>query len=411
MKKKIVGTLASLVVMLSAASIVPAKSAPVCIENSKVGQQLNLPIYEWVDNSKTRRGTIVAVPGLTLYAYSWNDMGKFLAARGYDVFSLDARGFGRWRTESARYGGTSKIEVGQSQQDLLDLVTNLRQLHPKQKLYCLGESVGSNMSMTLISEHPELADGVILGSPCYKTRMHAKPLHWAEDFAKTIVKPNRLINLEPYAAPYLTNDKALAQACDVDPLIYRKLTAAELIKIDVMNDKGIEALKKFPNNFPTLIIAGDKDAMFKSDDLPKFVEKLGLANVQLRMLPGKGHLLMEHQPVQPAIGGVIASWLLKNLYTGTNAATPPAPGAVTTSVSAQSTTVGTAHPVVKRTKFSGVYVAPSLNSGTAGGAPSGSALPSGTAASSGTSDGTAGGASLGASGGSSTTKSKSTAAH
>jgi alpha-beta hydrolase superfamily lysophospholipase len=360
MKKLLVGTLAALSLMFSPMSSNLAYSAPVCIENCKVGQQLNLPIYEWVDNSKTRRGTIVAVPGLTLYAYSWNDMAKFLATRGYDVFSLDPRGFGRWRTQSAEYGGNNKIEVGQSQQDLLDLVTDLRQLHPKQKLYCLGESVGSNMSMTLISEHPELADGAILGSPCYKTRMHAKPLRWAEDFAKTVVKPNRLINLEPYAAPYLTNDKAIAQACDNDPLIYRKLTAAELIKIDVMNDKGIEALKKFPHDFPVLIIAGDKDAMFKSDDLPKLVEKLDLDNVQLHMLIGNGHLLMEHQPVQNVIGGIISSWLLKNLYTGTNAATPPPASSVTTAVSAtQSSSAGgnSATPPAK-TKFSGVYVRP-----------------------------------------------------
>jgi acylglycerol lipase len=363
MKKLLVGTMAALSTMLSPVASHPANSAPVCIENCKAGQQLNLPIYEWVDNTKTRRGTIVAVPGLTLYAYSWNDMAKFLAARGYDVFSLDPRGFGRWRTQSARYGGTSKIEVGQSQQDLLDLVTDLRQMHPKQKLYCLGESVGSNMSMTLISEHPELADGAIFGSPCYKTRMHAKPLRWATDFAKTVVKPNRLINLEPYAAPYLTNDKALAQACDTDPLIYRKLTAAELIKIDVMNDKGLEALKKFPKDFPVLIIAGDKDAMFKSDDLPKLVEKLDLAHVELHMLAGMGHLLMEHQPVQTGIGGIISSWLSKNLYTGTSAATPPA---ATTTVSASQSSgpaaAGkTAAPRVK-TKFSGVYVRPSGSS-------------------------------------------------
>jgi alpha-beta hydrolase superfamily lysophospholipase len=373
MKKMLVGTMAALSLMLSVAVANPAKSAPVCIEHSRVGRQLNLPIYEWVDNSKTRRGTIVAVPGLTLYAYSWNDMAKFLASRGYDVFSLDPRGFGRWRTESAKYGGTSKIEVGQSQQDLLDLVTDLRQLHPKQKLYCLGESVGSNMSMTLISEHPELADGAILGSPCYKTRMHAKPLRWAEDFAKTVVKPNRLINLEPYAAPYLTNDKALAQACDNDPLIYRKLTAAELIKIDVMNDKGIEALKKFPHHFPVLIIAGDKDAMFKSDDLPKLVEKLNLDHVQLRMLAGKGHLLMEHQPVQPVIGGIIVAWLLKNLYTGTNAAAPPPPSSATTSVSATQSTSGAQHTApVQRTIFRGIHVHQSTT-GTSGSTTSGGA--------------------------------------
>jgi alpha-beta hydrolase superfamily lysophospholipase len=286
-------------------------SAPVCIVNSTIGQQLNLPIYEWVDKNKATKGTIVAVPGMTLYAFAWNDMAKHLASEGFHVFSLDPRGFGRWRTESAKFGGTNKIEISQSQQDLLDMVTDLRQANPNQKLYLLGESLGSNMALTLASEHPKLADGAILGSPCYKTRMHAKPVRWVTDFAKTILKPNRNINLEPYSAPYLTNDPALAKACDSDPLIYRKMSAADLIKIDFMNDRAFTLAKNLPANFPILIIAGTKDAMFKSTELPNAIKKFGSQKIELHLLSGKGHLLMEHQHLQPAIGSIIDAWLTK----------------------------------------------------------------------------------------------------
>ncbi len=327
-------TLLAALAWLISASTQSASAAPTCISDSKIGQQLNLPIYEWVDNSRPRRGTIVAVPGMTLYAYAWNDMARYLAARGYDVYSLDQRGFGRWRQDGAKYGGNDKIEVGQSQQDLLDLVTDLRQAHPKQKLYLLGESLGSNMALALVSEHPDLADGAILGSPCYKTRMHAKPLHWMTDFARTIVNPNRLMNLEPYAAPYLTNNPDLAKACDNDPLINRKMTTADLIKFDVMNDRAIGAAKNLPSDFPLLVIAGTKDAMFKSDELPKGIEKFGSQDVSLHLLVGKGHLLMEHQAVQPVVAQVVTSWLRQQLYTGKNAMVPPptTPGAGSPSV-------------------------------------------------------------------------------
>jgi len=290
-------------------------SAPECIVDSEIGKQLSLPIYEWVDRSKGSKAIIVAVPGMTLYAFAWNDMAKHLASEGYRVFSLDLRGFGRWRTESAKFGGTNKIEIGQSQQDLLDMVTDLRQAHPNRKLFMLGESLGSNMALALVSEHPKLSDGAILGSPCYKTRMHAKPVRWVTDFARTVIMPNRAINLEPYSAPYLTNDPALAKACNSDPLIFRKMSAADLIKIDLMNDKAIGAAKNLPSDFPLLIIAGTKDAMFKSTELPKAIEKFGSKNVELHLMPGKGHLLMEHQHVQPAIGALIDTWLTKESAT------------------------------------------------------------------------------------------------
>jgi hypothetical protein len=79
------------------------------------------------------------------------------------------------------------------------------------------------------------------------------------------------------------------------------------------------------------------------------------------MLAGKGHLLMEHQPVQTAIGGIVTSWLSKNLYTGTNAAAPPS---ATTTVSAtQSSGAAAVKAITPRakTKFSGVYVHPAAS--------------------------------------------------
>jgi alpha-beta hydrolase superfamily lysophospholipase len=294
---------------MALASSQVSTAAPVRITNSKIGAQLDLPIYEWVDTSKRRRGTIIAVHGLTLYAASWDQMARHLAALGYHVFALDQRGFGRWETESAKFDGTNKVFVGQSQQDLLDLVTTERQAHPNQKLFCLGESLGSNMILQLAEDHPELIDGAILGSPCYKARVHPKPLHWAKDLASEIVLPDHPLNLEPYAAPYLTNDLRLRAACDSDPIINRKLTPAELIKFDVMDDKAIKGAKNLRADFPILIIAGEKDAMFHSEDLPKEVTKWGSKDIQVSLLPGRGHLLMEHQSVIPQVGSLIDTWL------------------------------------------------------------------------------------------------------
>ena len=286
MRRKLVGLFAAVALSTLASTV---KADPVCITNSKIGAQMNLPVYEWVDRTKKRKGTIVAVPGLTLYAMCWDQFAKHLASQGYHVYSLDLRGFGRWRTDGAKFAGSNKIEIGQSEQDLLDLVTDLRQEHPTQPLFCLGESLGSNMALDLVSEHPELTNGSILASPCYKNRVHPKPMKWAGQLAIQMVRPNRAINLEPYSAPYLTNVPALAKACDNDPMIYRKMTPAELVKIDILNDQAFSAAKKLPADYPILMIAGTQDAMFKSNELPKGIEKFGTHNVSLTLLPGRGH--------------------------------------------------------------------------------------------------------------------------
>jgi acylglycerol lipase len=306
MQKYLIALLAALTVSCSTP---PAQAVPVVSLSNKMSEQLNLPIYQWVDSTKHRRGTIVAVHGLTLYAASWNRMASHLAATGYVVYALDQRGFGRWQKDGAKFGGNDKIEISQSQQDLLDLVTTLRQANPNQKLYLLGESLGSNMILTLASEHPELTDGAILGSPCYKRRAHPAPLHWTEDLAKQMIKPNKPIDLSPYASPYLTNDPAVAKNCDQDPMMKRKMTPSELIKVDVLCNRAWNNAKTLPPQFPLLIVAGEKDAMFKSNDLHKGVEKFGSKNILLDVLAGKGHLLMEHQKVNPRVAGIIDSWL------------------------------------------------------------------------------------------------------
>jgi len=294
-------------------------AAPVRIDDCKIGQQLNLPIYEWVDKSMPRKGTIVAVHGLTLYADCWDKCARHLAANGFRVFALDQRGFGRWNTEGSKFGGDDKIEISQSQQDLLDFVITLRQTHPNQKLFLLGESLGSNMALLLISEHPELVDGAILSALCYKNRVHAKPGHWLKDFAKEVVKPNAPVNLIPYSAPYLTNDPIVAKACNADPMIDRTMTPEDLVKIDILNNKAISAAKSLPASFPLLFISGLQDAMFKSVDLPNLMLKLGSKNVSLRLIKGKGHLLLEHQKVDPQISAIIDTWLSKQLKDGRTA--------------------------------------------------------------------------------------------
>jgi alpha-beta hydrolase superfamily lysophospholipase len=277
--------------------------------NSKIGEQLNLPIYEWVDNKKPRQGMIVTFPALTLYAKSWDSIARYLAGKGYQVFALEMRGFGRWRTEgSSKFGANHNIDFAQSQQDLLDLVSTLQLMHPHQKLFCLGESLGSNMILILLSKHADLADGAILVSPGYKNRVHPN-ISWATDFATQIVQPGKPLSVMPYSGQYVTTNKALAQAWSSDPMIYRKMTPKDLIDVNIINAQGISAAKDLPQNFPVLIIAGLDDGIFKSAELPKAIKNFGTHNVSLNLLRGKGHLLLENQDVDPQIALLIDEWL------------------------------------------------------------------------------------------------------
>ncbi|HEY9773823.1 MAG TPA: alpha/beta fold hydrolase [Planktothrix sp.] len=306
MRKHIFTALATMLIGLASAA--SASAEPVCSVDSKIGKQLNLPVYEWVDTDVPYRGTIVAVHGLTFYAEAYDDLAKHLSSQGYRFYAMDMRGFGRWRDESAKFGGDSGIHFTQSQEDLVKLVQTLRQQDADQKIYAMGESLGANMALWLVSNHPESCDGAILGSLCCEKRVHPQA-RWVVDFAKGVKNPNKRLDLTPYITPYLSNDKSLTQACLQDQKIFRAMSPVELVKADKTNKLAFDSVDQLPAGFPILVISGKLDAVFKTSSLPDVLDKFGTKDVSVNILPGKGHLLLEHQSVQPEIGSLIDGWL------------------------------------------------------------------------------------------------------
>lgn len=291
--------------LLMAAS--PALAAPQFRADSDVAKQLNLPIYEWSDPQAPSKGTIVAIHGLTFYATSYDDFARHLAERGYRVYAADMRGFGKWKTESAKYGGDDKIHFTQSKEDIVKLLTLLKK-NSDDKIICLGESLGANLAMSLAAEHPDLIDGTIVSALCVKTCVHPRA-RWAVDFWKGLSHPNKPFNLEPYITPYLSHDPKLTADCLADANICRSMSVVELIKAQKTNQAAIDSLNSIPNSMPILVMAGQEDQVVQAKVLPKMVAHMSNKNTKLNVFPKKGHLLIEHQAVDPNVSRIVDNWL------------------------------------------------------------------------------------------------------
>ena len=287
----------------------PATSAAVIFEeNSKLGQELNLPIYEWHDQTVPTKGVVFLLQGLTFYGKAFDHFADHLASAGYDTYALDFRGFGIWKTNPEKFNGDSLIHFTQTKDDAIKALTKIRQEKPGEKVYCLGESLGANFGLILVSSTPQLVDGVIMIGPCVKRYWHPR-LRWVPDTIKGLIHPKHTLNLVPYINPYLSDDKSVTKRCLEDPNICRRLSPVDLIKTDITNRDSLKQIKDIPADMPMLIIAGQKDRVFKTRALPKFVDELGSKKVSLHIIPGKGHLLIESQPVNPVVSKVVDDWL------------------------------------------------------------------------------------------------------
>lgn len=293
-----------------ASGTVLAASAEVIREDRPaISKQLDLPIYLWSDASKPTKGIIVGIHGLTFYAEAFDDFARHLASEGYPFYAADMRGFGRWKAEAAEYHGDSDIHFNQTKEDLLKLVDSIRRENPNTKIYCLGESLGANVAFWVASSKPDLIDGVITSGPCYRRWLHPRP-RWFLSFAEGIWSPSKTkINLEPYINPYLSDDRTLTTSCLADPLICRRMSPVELIKTSFCNNETLRYVDHIPYEMPILIIAGEKDKVFKTKCIPEFASHIGSEKISLNVLKGKGHLLMEHQPLHPEIVGIVDKWL------------------------------------------------------------------------------------------------------
>ena len=297
------------VMAISAILSQPSSAEPIREDYPAIGNKLNVPIYIWKDPSVPVKGIIVAVHGLTFYASAFDDFARHMASEGYIFYAQDMRGFGRWKTEAKNFKGDNKVHFSQTKEDLLRLTDDLKRENPNTKIYALGESLGANFAIWLASSKPDLVDGVIVSGPCYKRWLHPRA-RWTKDFITGLMRPTKELNLEPYINPYLSNDRQLTASCLRDPLIMRRMSPVDLFKTNITNGETLKYVANLPPTMPMLIIAGERDAVFKPNSIPDLVSQMGCAKeTSLNILKGKGHLLLEHQTVDPSIAKLIDHWL------------------------------------------------------------------------------------------------------
>jgi alpha-beta hydrolase superfamily lysophospholipase len=267
-----------------------------------------MPIYEWKDETVPTKGLIVAIHGLTFYGSAFDDTAAHLSKQGYTVVAPDLRGFGRWRTEKEKFPSDEKTHYEQVIEDLKKLVEALHKDNPDLKIFCLGESLGANLSLFLMAAEPQVLSGAILTGLAVKQTFYPEP-RWISDGLRCIFFPKKPFNLEPYSKRFLASDPAVTQRYLNDPQIFRQLNYVDLIKSIVTDRRAIKVVPQIPQSQKILIIAGDKDQSFKPSVLPEFVKTLGAERATLKVIPEKGHLILELQELDPRIAEAMDSWL------------------------------------------------------------------------------------------------------
>lgn len=128
-------------------------------------ERLNFSGMSWETSLEKPEGLVICVHGIGLCSQSYQSVARYLTDQGFDVCSIDLRGFSYPTSPKGQ-----QMDLPGTVQDLKSLVEQVKQLFAGTPVVLLGESMGANVVLRFIELYPELVDGVICSAPAGRFR-------------------------------------------------------------------------------------------------------------------------------------------------------------------------------------------------------------------------------------------------
>ena len=116
---------------------------------------------KWIrEDSKTTKGNVVIVHGMSEYSYRYNEFAQFLNDKGYDVYALDHLGHGLNCPNKEGLGIWPRNGFDQCEDNVHILVEQLKKENPNTMIF--AHSMGSFMAQLFISKYSGSVEKVVL---------------------------------------------------------------------------------------------------------------------------------------------------------------------------------------------------------------------------------------------------------
>ncbi len=249
-------------------------------------KQSDAPGYVWMDPDVPTRFVLVCVHGLGLHHKSFESFAKRVAREGVITVAFDVRGFGTYVDAS----GLEKISLNECVQDLKQVTAKLRADYAKYPLFILGESMGGAIALRVVSEAPDVVDGLICSVPSgarHKTIGTAFKVGTELLFDKT--KP---IEVGKSVVHQATGSESLRHEWLNDPLARLNLSAEELLQFNNFMNENFIAAKKITKK-PVILFQGHNDKLVKESGTLDLFDALSTPNKSIVIIGNTEHLIFE----------------------------------------------------------------------------------------------------------------------
>ncbi len=255
--------------------------------NFKGYRDLNIYYQCWLPEGSTKAVLLVA-HGFAEHSGRYGNVVNHFVPKGYPVYALDHRGHGRSDGE--------RVQVEEFSDYIKDLKTFfdiVRKENPDDKIFLIGHSMGSAISLIYTAEYQQELAGLIT-SGGGMARSGEPP-------------PEPRPSNEPLPTSMLSRDPAVIEAYVNDPLVYRG-PMPQRSAMAGMRSKLPELVPQI--KLPVLIMAGNGGTDgARSQVLYEFI---GSKDKTLKLYEGLLHEIF-NEPEHPQVLGDLEAWLEAHL--------------------------------------------------------------------------------------------------
>ncbi len=281
--------------------------------NLKPSSFREAPGWVWVDPRVERKAVLVCIHGLGLHHRAYESFAKRICKEGITVVSFDVRGFGSFLESK----GNETLDMASCVNDIVNVLTELRQDYRDLPLFLLGESMGGALALRVAAKNPELIDGVVCSVPA--GQRHRETGTKLKVAFNLVSNKNKELNIGKGVVNRSTSDEQARLRWSDDPKSRLNLSAKELLNFEQFMRQNTEYARKI-TKAPVIVFQGNQDRLVKKEGTYDLFESVGTQDKTLVLLGDREHLIFEANPFKDDITLGIVGWL--NAHTKKMPSTP-----------------------------------------------------------------------------------------
>ncbi|OVE81592.1 hypothetical protein BVY03_03045 [bacterium K02(2017)] len=262
----------------------------------------NHRLYYEVHQPAKPLASLIIVHGLGEHIGRYQNVINYLKEQ-YNIYLYDQRGHGR--SDGVRF---HIQDFSHYVNDLHEFVNLVTKKHPKQKTYLLGHSMGGQVVLNYLGQHPRTnLKGFITSSPNIKVKMKINPIkrklvNYFAGYLPKFKLPNQI------PTKWICRDKEVVKAYKHDPLVGKWITMQLASELIANQEHLLNEANKI--KIPALMLHAGDDLICDKQGSIDFFDQLSSRDKDLKIYKGMYHEIFNEIDKEQVLAE-LASWIKK----------------------------------------------------------------------------------------------------